>query len=505
MWLLSTGSCPCSKERLALSRPARSLLASELSSRPGLRTGEQYASLDCRGPVVKQQIRFCTTSDGVRIAYATTGNGPPVIRVLGWFMHLEFDCDAHAHGPLIEAISADFTYVRYDGRGMGLSDRGVTDFSLDAKVRDLEAVIDALGVEKLTLFAWSEGGATAVTYAARHPERVSNLILYGSFPRMPMPDELVATWLPMIRHGWGRDLPAHRQFFTGLFFPDATTDTIRVFNAMQRAAANAEEVAAMLTELTRVDVTELLPKVAVPTLVIHLRGDAVVPFELGRELAAGIPGARFLPLDGRNHGLPPNEPAREAIQRGIAEFLGARDSAAVEAPAAVTGAPLTILFTDVEGSASLTQCLGDAKARELLRVHERIVRQALKAHDGAEVKSMGDGFMTSFPSAKRAVECAIAMQRALGAENRGAEQSIKVRIGLNAGEPIAEDTDLFGTAVIVASRIAAKAAGGEILVSDLVRGLVAGKGFQLSDKGEAVLRGFDEPVRLYSVRWDEGA
>ena len=162
------------------------------------------------------------------------------------------------------------------------------------------------------------------------------------------------------------------------------------------------------------------------------------------------------------------------------------------------------LSTDVEGSTALTQRLGDAKARDLLREHERIVREALKSHGGSEVKTMGDGFMTSFSSATKALECAIAIQRAFAGRNESAPEPIRVRIGLNAGEPIAEDEDLFGTAVNRAARITAEAKGGEILVANVVRELAEGKDFLFADRGEANLKGFDEPVRLYEVRWREG-
>jgi class 3 adenylate cyclase len=169
-----------------------------------------------------------------------------------------------------------------------------------------------------------------------------------------------------------------------------------------------------------------------------------------------------------------------------------------------------ILFTDVEGSTALTDRLGDARARELLREHESVVREALKAHGGSEVKTMGDGFMASFGSATKALECAIGIQTAFAERNEEAEEAIKVRIGLNAGEPIAEDDpggrgDLFGTAVNMAARIAAKAEGGEILASNVVRELVAGKEFLFNDRGETELRGFEDPVRVYEVRWREEA
>jgi len=191
----------------------------------------------------------------------------------------------------------------------------------------------------------------------------------------------------------------------------------------------------------------------------------------------------------------------DSVLSAIFEFLGEGEEAAAEAPAA--GAFRTVLFTDVEGSTALTQRLGDAKAREVLRAHERIVREALKAHGGAEVKAMGDGFMASFSSATRALECAIATQRAFAQHNESAEEPISVRIGLNAGEPIAEEEDLFGTAVIRAARIAAMAQGGEILAANVVRELAEGKGFLFADRGNVALRGFEDPIRLFEVSWRE--
>jgi len=259
----------------------------------------------------------------------------------------------------------------------------------------------------------------------------------------------------------------------------------------------------LLTAMLDIDVRPLLPQVTVPTMLIHRRGDTMVPFESGRELATGIPGARLLPLDGRNHFVLPNEPVARVMAKAIYEFLGEGDKAAAGAEALEAGGFRTVLFTDVAGSTRMVQRLGDAKGRAVLREHERITRESLKAHGGTEVKTMGDGFMASFSSATRALECAVALQRAFAEHNESAEEPIRVRIGLNAGEPIAEDEDLFGTAVILAARVAAKAEGGEILASNVVRELVAGKGFLFSDRGDVALRGFEDPVRLYEVRWLE--
>jgi class 3 adenylate cyclase len=458
---------------------------------------------------MEQQIRFCTSSDGTRIAYATMGQGPPVVRIRPWFTHLEFEWENPMWRSSIERLSARHLLIRHDGRGMGLSDHQVSDYSPEAHVRDLEAVVDALGLERFVLYGVSQGGATSITYAVRYPERVSHLILQGSFARMGWfidteeGQQRFQTALSLIRQGWGTDLPAYRQFFTSLFMPDADAEAIRQFNEMQRISASPENAAAVLSAMRDTDVSELLSHVRAPTLVVHCRGDAIVPFESGRELAAGIPGARFLPLDGRNHVILPHEPAAEVLAEAVEEFLGEGEEAAAAAQPGAAAAVHTILFTDMEGSTSLTQRLGDAKAQEVLRIHNTIVRDALKAHSGSEIKTMGDGFMASFTSASRALECAIAMQRAFAEHNESADEPIRVRIGLNAGEPVAEEEDLFGTAVQLAARICGRAEPGQILTSDLVKGLAAGKGFLFSDRGDVALRGFEDPVRLYEVRWRE--
>jgi class 3 adenylate cyclase len=273
------------------------------------------------------------------------------------------------------------------------------------------------------------------------------------------------------------------------------------FASFLRESMTREVFRAGIAATREFDVTALLPQVRSPSLVLHRRELRWFDVAIARGLASRIPDARLVLLEG-TAGTPFLGDV-EAVLAAIDEFLGEGEEAAAAAEPPETGAFRTVLFTDVEGSTSLTQRLGDAGAREVLRAHERIVRDALKAHGGSEIKAMGDGFMASFSSATRALECAIAMQRAFAAHNESAEEPIRVRIGLNAGEPIAEEEDLFGTAVILAARIAAKAEGGEIVASDVVRQLVAGKGFLFSDQGDVALRGFEDPVRLYQVRWRE--
>ena len=257
------------------------------------------------------------------------------------------------------------------------------------------------------------------------------------------------------------------------------------------------------------DVLSLLPAIPVPTLIVHRVDDAGAPFHLAQKMASDIPNARLVALKGRV-----NQPAAgdsQAIIDAINSFLD-EDPATRRALAGVDrmdspAAFRTILFTDIAGSTQMMQRLGDEKGREVLREHERITREVLKAHGGTEVKTTGDGFMASFGSVTRAVECAIALQRAFEERNAGVgarhasplPEAIEIRIGLNAGEPIEEEGDLFGETVILAARIAAQGQGGEILSSLAVRELCAGKGFLFADRGEHVLRGFEDPVRVFEI------
>jgi class 3 adenylate cyclase len=275
----------------------------------------------------------------------------------------------------------------------------------------------------------------------------------------------------------------------------------RRYAALVRESVTPEFLLMAFRALEGFDVAEMLPQVRVPTLVLHPRQVATPDMSVAQGLASRIPDARLVVLNGASS--MPYLDSIDGVLAAIEDFLGEGEEAAAASEAPEPGAFRTVLFTDVEGSTALTQRLGDARAREVLREHERMVREALKSHGGSEVKTMGDGFMTSFSSATKALECAIAMQRAFAQHNKSAEEPILVRIGLNAGEPIAEDEDLFGTAVNLAARIAAQAQGGEILAANVVRELTAGKDFLYADRGDVALRGFEDPVRLYEVSWRE--
>ena len=375
----------------------------------------------------------------------------------------------------------------------------MTDFSLDAQVLDLEAVVDRLGLEAFALMGAFTTGPAAIAYAVRHPERVSHLGLWCSFARgsdyVQSSPEIQA-----MRALRDQDWHMYTEILSHVGFGWSSGEEARRFAAFLRECITPEAFRAAITAVDQVDVTALLPEVKVPTLVLHRRQVPYPVVDLARDLAARIPDARLVVLEGTTVAPWPD---MEAVLAAIDDFLGEGEpsAAAPQPQAPALGTFRTVLFTDVEGSTALTHRLGDAKGRGVLREHERMVREALKAHGGAEVKTMGDGFMASFRSVTKAVDCAIALQRAFAERNETAGEPLRIRIGLNAGEPIEEEGDLFGTTVILAARIAAQAQGGEILASLAVRELCAGKGFLFADTGEVILKGFEEPMRLFAVRW----
>jgi len=447
---------------------------------------------------MEPQIRFCTSADGTRIAYATLGEGPPLVQVGPWGGDVGRDWGSPDCRPALESLSRGRLYVGFDRRGVGASQREVDVFSLEAQVADVAAVVDHLGLERFDLWGQLDGAAISVAYAVEHPERVSRLALWSPYPcgvEIVRPGA-VRGLVELIRGNWG----LARRAIAAVVFPSGPTELQGWFSESLRRSLSPEVAAKCIEFYATVDVRDLLPRVKAPTLVLHRRGNRDAPISAAMAVAALVPDARFVALEGdMDHPWLGDISYLETLTQFLDEGRSEGQMAKPSAPSSL----VTVLFTDVEGSTALTQRLGDARARDVLRAHERMVREALKAHGGSEIKTMGDGFMASFSSATRALECAIAMQRAFAERNETAEEPIRVRIGLNAGEPIAEEEDLFGTAVNMAARIAAKAEGGEIVASDVVRQLVAGKGFLFSDRGDVALRGFEDPMRLYEVHWRE--
>jgi pimeloyl-ACP methyl ester carboxylesterase/DNA-binding SARP family transcriptional activator len=309
----------------ALRRAAQLPLQAAPSPRAG---GQIEASSDAaHARPAAHEVQFCTTSDGVRIAYACVGAGPPLVWAAHWMSHLSFSWETPIWRHWTEEFARDHAFAHYDERGNGLSDWDVPAFSVDVFVRDLEAVVDALGFDQFTLIGSSKGGPTAITYAALHPERVTRLVLYGTFaqgarvrgddPGNATRDAVIA----LIQQGWAKDNPAFRQLMTSFLLPDATAEEMGWFNDLQRLSASAENASRLLRSLDDVNVVDYLPGVAAPTLVLHCRDDSSIPFEQGRLIASRIPGARFVPLESRNHVLLPRDPAWSAFVSEVRAFL----------------------------------------------------------------------------------------------------------------------------------------------------------------------------------------
>jgi class 3 adenylate cyclase/pimeloyl-ACP methyl ester carboxylesterase len=274
----------------------------------------------------RQEIRYCRTADGVRLAYAVSGNGSPLVKTGNWLNHLEYDWDSPIWHHFFLGLSRNHRLIRYDPRGTGLSDWDVPDISLEAWVNDLATVVDAARLERFPLFGLSQGCAVSIAYAVRNPGRVSHLILCGGFPvgsskRKPEERERRNALVTLMRLEWGADNPAIRQMFANYLMPGATKEEIDTFNELQRKTASAECAARYFEATGIIDVVELLAQVKVPTLVMHARGDAQVPFELGRQMAAGIPDARFVALQSDNHVLLEHDPATRRFFEEIKLFL----------------------------------------------------------------------------------------------------------------------------------------------------------------------------------------
>lgn len=283
---------------------------------------------------MKPSTRFVRSRDGTLIAYAVSGSGPPLVKTANWLTHLEFDWESPVWRHWLEALSRDHTLVRYDERGCGLSDREVGDLSFERWVEDLEAVADAAGLERFPLFGMSQGGPVALAYAARHPERVSRLVLYGSYavgwkhrgtPGFRRREEALKS---LVADGWGRDNPAFRQVFTSLFIPGGTPEQARWFNELQRRTTSPHIAVRLEEGFGDIDVRDVLDDVRCPALVLHARDDEVIPFEAGRGLAARLPDAGFVALDGANHVLLEDEPAWTRFLEEVRAFLGVAAEAA---------------------------------------------------------------------------------------------------------------------------------------------------------------------------------
>ena len=441
---------------------------------------------------MEPRIQYAKTSDGVSIAYWTLGEGEPLVWINSMVTnHIQMEWHVQAFRAWYEPLVATRRLIRYDPRGFGLSDREVQHLA-EGRQYDLQAVVDRVGLDSFALIGVVTGGQTAIEYAAEHPEQVSHLILMDPYargadiaanPRIKLLEEMLAEDFEMY------SMTVAAENF-GLVGEDA-----HGFAEVVRTSVSQETLMELYRARRADDVTELLSRVEAPTLVIRHDGLRNLTMNMARDLVTGIPNARLLVVHGKF------AESTDEIIAAIQEFLGDAEAASTaDRPAA--GGLVTILFTDMRSSAALTQRLGDAKAQEVRRAHNGIVRSALSANGGSEIKHTGDGIMASFTTASSGLECAIAIQRGVAAHvEEHPDSPLGLYIGLNAGEPIAEERDLFGTSVDLAKRICDHAEPGQILAADVVRQLAAGKDFLFTELGETELRGFEDPVRLYEVRW----
>ena len=274
-------------------------------------------------PAISQEIRYCRLPNGCKLAWSTAGSGYPIVRSLGWFTNLEAEWNSPDASQFWQKLAGRFQLVRYDGRGMGMSDRKVDEFNPDTRLEDLEAVIEASGLEKFALMGLSEGGPTAIRYAAKYPDRVSHLVIWGSFLVAPDPADLpeFISIARLVRKQWGSESGAFHQMFTAMFLPEGNAEQNKHFNEMQRTSATPDVAAAFMRGIGEVDVREIAADVHVPALILHRKGDLVAPAKYGQEMAAQLPNARLVLLDGSNHWMVSGDEDMDNIIGLIDEFV----------------------------------------------------------------------------------------------------------------------------------------------------------------------------------------
>ncbi|MEX0801093.1 MAG: adenylate/guanylate cyclase domain-containing protein [Dehalococcoidia bacterium] len=441
---------------------------------------------------MEPEIRYTTTADGVSIAYYTMGEGHPLLVTSAVWSHLRLQLafrEFH-RSRSGEGLGRGLQVVRYDARGTGLSDRDTLDFSMVARLRDLEAVVERLDLRRFAIFGSTHGAPAAVAYAAGHPERVSHVILLGGYARGREYMEVLGDRL-MRDEEWERFTLNVANW--GLQYSDS--GAARRLASIFRESMTPESYRAFVETMDAVDVTSLLPQVAAPTLVMYRPQSANTSLrEWSRELASKIPDARYVELAKRD------EPGwTEEETRIVEDFLGI-ESEETRSEKELPSGTAIILFADIADSTGLTERLGDAAFRDKARALDEALRRAITSNGGTAIdgKLLGDGVLAVFTSARQAIEAALACGVA------GSDGGLPLHLGLHAGDVIREEGNVFGGAVNVAARIAGESAPGEVLVSDTVRGLArTSAGVSFEDRGERSLKGVSEPVRVWAVRGAE--
>ena len=430
-------------------------------------------------------------SGEVHIAYQTVGEGPvDLVLVQGWVTNVELWWEDPAWSAFYERLASFSRLILFDKRGTGLSDRvSVHEMpTLEQRMDDVRAVMDAVGSGSAFVLGISEGGPMSVLFAASHPERAWGLVLYGSFPRITRGDDYpfgvapdqVEPLIEVAERTWGEGT-----FSGGLLAPSQLPERLPYFARLEREGASPGALVALIRMLVEIDVRGVLPSVAVPTLIVHRDRDAIAPVEGARYMAAQIPDARLVELIGEHSPLTGDT---DAILDEIEEFVtGRRQDRAPDRMLA------TVLFTDIVDSTARAAEMGDRRWTDLLHDHYQRVRKQLPRFGGQEVDTIGDGFLATFDGPARAIRCALATIHA----NR--EIGLTLRAGLHTGECERRGTDVSGIAVHIGARVAAMAGPGEVLVSRTVKDLVAGSGLQFVDRGSHTLKGVPDDWQLFAV------
>ena len=428
-------------------------------------------------------------SGDVHIAYRVFGDGPrDIVLIPGTLSHLELTWEIPSNEHLLKRLTAFSRVIVFDKRGQGLSDR-VAEQTLEERISDVRAVMDAAGSDRATIYGWSEGGAMSLMFAATYPERTLALVLYGTFPSMTsepfsVPRELAEQILGEWETHWGEGI------LLPLNAPSALKDEAMVQRIahLERASASPGSIIALMRANYEIDVRHLLPSVRVPTLILHRTGDALIPVAAGRYLAEHIPEARYVEIPGMDHLVLDNQ-TQDVIADEIEEFVtGVRPAPEPDRVLA------TVLFTDIVGSTEHASAIGDRKWMDLLEAHNELAKREIGRFRGRAVKSTGDGVLATFDGPGRAVRCAQSIAGSV--EQLG----LHVRAGLHTGECELMGADVGGIAVHIAARVAALAGAGEVLVSSTVKDLVAGSGIQFEARGSHALKGVPGEWALFRAQ-----
>ena len=436
------------------------------------------------------KTRYAKSGD-VHIAYQVVGEGPvDLVLVQGWVWNVELFWEDPPWSAFCERLASFSRLILFDKRGTGLSDRvSVREMpTLEERMDDVRAVMDAVGSESAFVLGISEGGPMSVLFAASHPERTRGLVLYGSFPRITRgvdypwgfaPDQ-VEPLLELAERTWGEGTFSGR-----LLAPSQLPERLPFFARLEREGASPGAVMAVIRMVAEIDVRGVLPLIALPTLIVHRDADAIAPIEGARYTAAQIPGARLVELAGEHSPLVGDT---DAILDEIEEFVSGRRHE--HAPDRVLA---TVMFTDIVDSTARAAELGDRRWTELLEGHYQLIRRQLPRFGGQEVKTIGDGFLATFDGPARGVRCALATIAATG------ELGLTLRAGLHTGECERRGADIGGIAVHIGARVSSLAGAGEVLVSRTVKDLVAGSGLRFEDRGSHTLKGVPDDWQLFAV------